>query len=398
MFREASSGTNQTDMNKKTRFWDNENFRLQFAQLIVFSCVAYLFYSLYSNLQHNLSSRGITSGFDFLEHTAGFNIIMHLIDYNEQSSYLRAFGVGLLNTLLVASIGIVIATILGVMIGVARVSQNWLWAKLAQVYVETLRNIPLLLQIFFWYFVVLRAAPHPRHALDVGSIIFVTNRGIYLPQPDDLTILSISIFVWLITYWIIVRIAKQFQKTQAVDSPAIHLIHRAKQFLVGFGSVTLILILWKTTWNVPELKGFNFQGGFVLIPEFLALLFALSLYTAAFIAEIVRAGILAIPKGQWEAAKALGLNKTQVMKRVILPQATKVILPPLTNQYLNLAKNSSLAAAIAYPDLISVFAGTVLNQTGQAVEIIGITMAVYLTISLSISFAMFLYEKKTNWG
>ncbi len=385
-------------MKKQTHFWDNENFRLQLAQSIVFFCVGYLFYSLYSNLQHNLTSRGITSGFDFLSNTAGFNIIMHLIDYNEQSSYLRAFWVGLLNTLLVASIGIVIATFLGIMIGVARVSHNWLWAKLAQVYVEILRNIPLLLQIFFWYFVVLRAAPHPRQAVDLGDIIFITNRGIYLPQPEGLIFIVILVLVLIAVYSIIKYVIKKLEKTQTTNISMLRLISDCRKFLLGFGGVIFIGYLWQTNWSIPELKGFNFQGGFVLIPELLALLFALSLYTAAFIAEIVRAGILAIPKGQWEAAKALGLSSGQVMKLVILPQATKVILPPLTNQYLNLSKNSSLAAAIAYPDLVSVFAGTVLNQTGQAIEIIGITMAVYLTISLSISFSMFLYEKKNSWG
>tara|TARA_R110002110_G_scaffold404606_1_gene623031 strand:- start:34786 stop:35940 length:1155 start_codon:yes stop_codon:yes gene_type:complete len=384
-------------MIKKEPFWDNENFRLQLAQCVVFICVAYLFYSLYSNLQHNLNSRGITSGFEFLNDTAGFNIIMHLIDYNERSTYLRTFLVGLLNTLLVSSIGIVIATILGVIIGVARVSHNWLWSKLALVYVEALRNIPLLLQIFFWYFVVLRAAPHPKQAVNFGDVIYITNRGIYLPKPEALAIFALVIFVFL-TYWVLSFIAKQLLKRHSPESIGIRRIYHCQQFLLGLCGVGMIGILWQTNWNIPELRGFNFQGGFVLIPEFLALLFALSLYTAAFIAEIVRSGILAIPKGQWEAAKALGLNARQVMKLVILPQATKVILPPLTNQYLNLSKNSSLAAAVAYPDLISVFAGTVLNQTGQAIEIIGMTMAVYLTISLSISFVMFLYEKKTNWG
>jgi len=383
---------------KKSHFWDNENFRLQLAQFIVFVCVVFLFYSLYTNLQHNLTSRGITSGFDFLNNTAGFNIIMHLIDYSEQSSYLRAFSVGLLNTLLVASIGIVIATILGILIGVARVSRNWLWSKIAQAYVETLRNIPLLLQIFFWYFVVLRAAPHPRLAMNVSDIIFITNRGIYLPKPQSLIFISVLILIFFALFIILTCISKKVKKTRPNNVAIFKIISGSQKFLLGFGSVMFIGYLFQVNWDIPELKGFNFQGGFVLIPEFLALLFALSLYTAAFIAEIVKAGILAIPKGQWEAAKALGLNSSQVMKLVILPQATKVILPPLTNQYLNLSKNSSLAAAIAYPDLVSVFAGTVLNQTGQAIEIIGMTMAVYLTVSLSISFAMFLYEKKNNWG
>lgn len=376
----------------------NKKFRGQLAQFIVICSVMALMYYLWINLQHNLEKRGITSGFEFLNSTAGFNIIMHLVDYSEQSTYFRAFLVGLLNTLLVASIGIIIATVLGVILGVARVSHNWLWAKIAMAYVETLRNIPLLLQIFFWYFVVLRAAPHPRSAFSLADSLFITNRGVYLPRPESAHWVA---FILLLTLWIAYRLIKKQGYLEIHQPNELQKINQYKKLRYGaymLGTIGVITTCVLMSYDVPKLRGFNFTGGIVLIPEFLALLLALSSYTAAFIAEIVRSGIMAISKGQWEAAKALGLNAKQTMRLIILPQATKVILPPLTNQYLNLTKNSSLAAAIAYPDLVSVFAGTVLNQTGQAVEIISITMGVYLFISVSISVAMQLYEKRTNWG
>lgn len=384
-------------MDKLIALYYNKKFRGQVAQVIVIFSVMALLYYLWINLQQNLEKRGITSGFEFLNSTAGFNIIMHLIDYTEQSTYFRAFLVGLLNTLVVASIGIIIATVLGVILGVARVSHNWLWAKIALAYVEILRNLPLLLQIFFWYFVVLRAAPHPRSALSLADSLFITSRGVYLPRPEAA---HWVLLILLLTLWIAYRLIKKQGYLEIHQPSEIAKINQCKKRRYGayfLGAVGVITICMLMSYDVPKLSGFNFTGGIVLIPEFLALLLALSLYTAAFIAEIVRSGIMAISKGQWEAARALGLNSKQTMRLIILPQATKVILPPLTNQYLNLTKNSSLAAAIAYPDLVSVFAGTVLNQTGQAVEIISITMGVYLFISISISIGMQLYEKRTNW-
>lgn len=380
------------------QIWRHEKVRNLLAQVFVLLAVVLLFYYLWENLQSNLIARGITSGFDFLDNKAGFNIIMHLIDYNEQASYLRAFFVGLLNTVLVAGVGIVIATLLGVLLGIARVSQNWLWSKIALVYVEFLRNIPLLLQIFFGYFVVLRAAPHPRQAFDLGGIVFVTSRGIYLPKPALWYWVLAIVLAILLVRWLFAKKQTQLEGLGTDSLSSILILTRLRKVMYLAGGLAILFLVGYMPYDIPHLQGFNFRGGIVLIPEFLALLLALSLYTAAFIAEIVRSGILAIPKGQWEAAKALGLNNRQMMKQVILPQATKMILPPLTNQYLNLTKNSSLAAAVAYPDLVSVFAGTVLNQTGQAVEIIAMTMAVYLLISISISLGMQYYEKKTRWG
>jgi general L-amino acid transport system permease protein len=306
--------------------------RAFFFQALVIVFVVALLVMLFANTLDNLSRRGINTGFGFLDHQAGFDINFTLIDYSTTSSFARAFLVGLMNTLLVSAIGVVLATVLGFIIGIARLSPNWLVSRLAGAYVEIIRNLPLLLQLFFWYFAVLRALPLPRQSISVFGIAYLNNRGLYLPSFD----------------------------------------------------------------SVPELVGLNFQGGIVLVPELVALLAALSIYTASFIAEVVRAGILSVSRGQTEASYALGLTRGQTLRLIVIPQALRVIVPPLTNQYLNLTKNSSLAVAIAYPDLVSVFAGTVLNLTGQAVVVIGITMAVYLFLSLSISLGMNLYNRRTE--
>lgn len=360
--------------------------------------IAYLAVSIFNNMQVNLEAGGITSGFDFLDDTAGFSIIMHLIPYEESSTYFRAFWVGLLNTLLVSAVGIIIATILGFIVGVGRLSSNWLIRTLCGIYVETLRNIPLLLQIFFWYIAVLRTLPRPKASINFFDAIYLNNRGFYLPK-----FLYTEYVHWFVIALVILVIALVVAhlyglkvKAKTGNRPS------CKVYVLGCGlllvSIMVLFVPPVSGLEYPALKGFNFKGGVVLIPEFLSLLLALSMYTAAFIAEIVRSGILAVPKGQKEAATALGLSKGKVLTLVIIPQALKVILPPLTNQYLNLTKNSSLASASAYPDLVAVFAGTVLNQTGQAVEVIGITMAVYLFISLSISAMMLGYERFTSWG
>ena len=335
---------------------------------------------LVSNTLENLARQGVASGFGFLSSSAGFGISTSLISYDESSAIGRAFLVGILNTLVVSVVGIVIATLLGFALGVARLSSNWLLSRLAGAYVETLRNIPLLLQIFFWYFAVLRTLPPPRGSYDFAGSIFLNNRGLYLPSADAGTV-----------FWVCLGLALLFAgwRLRSARKGA-----TAATRLLWLPVALLLLIAVATLeWSAPALRGFNFTGGIVLSPEFVALATALATYTAAFVAEIVRAGIQSVPKGQVEAAKALGLRHADVMRRVVLPQALRVIVPPLTNQYLNLTKNSSLAAAIAYPDLVSVFAGTVLSITGQAVEVIALVMAVYLTISLSIALAMNLYNR-----
>jgi general L-amino acid transport system permease protein len=307
---------------------------------------------------------------------------MKLIEYSEQSTYGRAFLVGLLNTLLVSALGIVLATVLGFVIGVARLSRNWLIARLATVYIETIRNLPLLLQIFFWYFAVIRTLPGPRESLSLWNSVYLNNRGLYVPAPvpgPEFWWAMIVVLASAALAWFLRPRETRPSRPVAVGGPAAALLILAFAMLAS--------------WEIPALRGFNFAGGWVLIPELVALLVALTTYTAAFIAEIVRAGIESVPRGQVEAAEALGLSPRQTLTRIVIPQALRVIVPPLANQYLNLTKNSSLAAAIAYPDLVSVFAGTVLNQTGQAVEVIAITMAVYLAISLAISAGMNLYNR-----
>ncbi len=376
------------------RFWRDPRLRALFFQaLILIGVVGFALYIL-NNTLDNLERRGITSGFDFLSTSAGFGIIQSLIDYSEQSSYGRAFLVGLLNTLLVSALGIVLATLLGFVIGIARLSGNWLVSRLAATYIEVFRNIPLLLQIFFWYFAVLQALPSPRQSIALSELVFLNIRGLYLPKPvpeDTFWWIPATLVTSIVATVLLVRWAGRRRDR---TGQAFHTVYASLALLLGPTLLAALLTGFPVNWEIPVLKGFNFKGGLVLIPEFIALLTALSVYTAAFIAEIVRAGILSVSRGQTEAAHALGLRPGQTLRLVVIPQAMRVIIPPLTNQYLNLTKNSSLAAAIGYPDLVSVFAGTVLNQTGQAIEVIAITMAVYLSISLTIALFMNWYNRR----
>jgi general L-amino acid transport system permease protein len=326
--------------------------------------------------------------------TAGFGIITHLIDYNEASSYGRAFAVGFLNTMLVAFTGIIAATIIGVFIGIARLSKNWLISRLAMVYIELFRNIPLLLQIFFWYFAVLRALPAPKNSVNFMDGVFINNRGIYLPSAiyeEGFSLVLAALFIAIVA---VIFMARWAHKRQEATGQQFRTFYVAIAILVGLPFLALTVTGFPLSWEIPALKGFNFKGGTVIIPEFVALWLSLSVYTASFIAEIVRAGIQAVSHGQTEASHALGLKAGPTLRLVILPQALRVIIPPLSSQFLNLTKNSSLATAIAYPEMVSVFTGTVLNQTGQAVEIISMTMAVYLSISLGISAIMNWYNAR----
>jgi general L-amino acid transport system permease protein len=373
--------------------WYDPRIRSIFFQAVVIALVFWGGWSLVDNTLSNMESRGISTGFGFLDETAGFGIIMTMVPYDATMTYGRTFWVGLANTLLVSAMGIVAATIIGFILGVARLSSNWLVAKMALVYVEVIRNIPLLLQIFFWYFAVLSSLPSPRQSVDVGGAIFLNNRGLYLPEP--LTQDGFGL-VWgvLIGSIVGVVVLKKWAKKRQLATGEIFPV-----FKVSVAALVVLPILayfvagGPLEWDLPALKGFNFGGGISIIPELAALWIALSLYTASFIAEIVRSGIVSVSKGQTEASKALGLPNGLTLRLIVIPQAMRVIIPPLTSQYLNLAKNSSLATAIGYPDLVSVFMGTTLNQTGQAVEVVAITMAVYLTISLSISLFMNIYNR-----
>jgi len=362
-------------------------------QVLLICFLGWLGWTIFQNTLHNMESRGISTGFDFLSNPAGFEILMSLVPYDASHTYGRTFIVGLLNTVLVSVVGIIFATLLGFVMGVARLSKNWLIAKVATVYVETLRNIPLLLQIFFWYFAVLQPLPGPRQSLDLAETFFINNRGLYVPAPvagEGFSAVWIALLIAIVATVAISRWARKRQEATGEQFPA---FWTGVGLIVGLPVIVFIVLGAPLTWDLPALKGFNFKGGVQVIPEFIALLLALSTYTAAFIAEIVRAGILAVPHGQTEAAESLGLRRSVTLRQIIIPQAMRVIIPPLTSQYLNLAKNSSLATAIGYPDIVSVFMGTTLNQTGQAVEIVAMTMAVYLTISLTLSFVMNWYNK-----
>lgn len=363
-------------------------------QIITIVAVVSLGWYLFHNTQTNMQHRGITSGFDFLERSAGFGIAQHLIDYTESDSYARVFVIGLLNTLLVSVIGVVLATLLGFIIGVARLSPNWMINKLATVYVEVFRNIPPLLQILFWYFAVFLTMPLPRNSHNVGDTFFMSSRGLNMPAalasegfwPFVASVVIAIVAVVLMTRWA----NKRFEATGV----PFHKFWVGLALLIVIPALCTLVFGAPLHWEMPRLAGFNFVGGWVLIPELLALTLALTVYTAAFIAEIVRSGIQSVSHGQTEAAHSLGMRPGPTLRKVIIPQALRVIIPPLTSQYLNLAKNSSLAAGIGYPEMVSLFAGTVLNQTGQAIEVIAITMSVYLAISISISLLMNWYNKR----
>ncbi len=383
----------QSSAPEKTQFWNNPKVRSLAIQALVLLALIGFFAFIINNTTENMKARGIASGFEFLEQTAGFSISQTLIDYEEADSYGRAFWVGLLNTILISGIGIVFATLFGFIIGISRLSSNWLISRMATAYIEILRNIPLLLQILFWYIAVLRALPRARQSLSLFDTVFLNVRGLYLPKPIFEEGFALILYVLLAAFVIIILLTRWARKRQELTG---------QQFPVFWTSVGLLIFLplvaaairdFPMSWNYAVLKGFNFKGGLRVMPEFVAMLFSLSLYTAAFIGEIVRAGIMAVNKGQTEASYALGLHPGQTLRLVVIPQALRVIIPPLTSQYLNLTKNSSLAVAIAYPDLVHVFAGTALMQTGQAVEILGITMACYLSLSLLISLFMNWYNR-----
>lgn len=372
----------------------NPAFRSAIFQIIAIAALVFFFYTIINNALNNLDARGIATGFGFLNQEAGFGIGLTLIEYNETYSYGRTFIVGLLNTALVSVLGIILATAIGFTMGVARLSTNWLVSRLAAVYIETFRNIPLLLQIFFWYFAVLQALPSARQSLSLGEAIFLNVRGLYFPAPVFNEGSGVVIAAFVIGLIATISISIWVRNKQRLTGQQTPMGRIGLGLLVGLPLLVYFVSGMPISLEYPELKGFNFKGGISIIPELAALLLALSVYTAAFIAEIVRSGINAVSHGQTEAAMSLGLPRAKTLKLVVIPQALRIIIPPLTSQYLNLTKNSSLAMAIGYPDLVSVFAGTTLNQTGQAIEIIAMTMGVYLTLSLLTSALMNLYNRK----
>ena len=371
--------------------WSDPTFRAIVWQILIVGIVAAILWYLVGNTNRNLAARHIATGFGFLNRVAGIPIGESLIPYNPSvDTFGTALIIGVLNTLKVAAIGIVLATILGVLIGVGRLSKNFLLAKLTAFYVETLRDIPLLLQLLFWY-TILQGLPAPRQAWHLGDLLFLSNRGMKLAVLDwqgAHTWAFLGFLVGLAATFIWNRRARQQQEATGVRPPVLPV---ALALLIGLPVVIWVVLGAPFQLDRPVLRGFNFTGGTTLSPEFFTLLLGLVTYTASYIAEIVRSGIQSVAQGQWEAAGALGLHRGLVLRKIVLPQALRVIIPPLTSQYLNLTKNSSLAVAVGFQDIVSI-ANTTLNQTGQAIEGIAVIMAVYLTISLSISLFMNWYN------
>jgi general L-amino acid transport system permease protein len=363
-------------------------------QTLLLLCVAALAGLAIYNALTNMRARGMPMGFGFWNEVAGFDINLHLIKYSNLSTYGQAFWVGLINTLLIAVICIPLATLLGFAIGVARLSPNWLLSRFALVYTSVLRNTPLLLLLLFWYNAVLKSLPGPRQSISIGDAVFLNNRGLYLPMPvptDRAVWFAGAIGTALVLAAGFREWARRRQERAGAQAPVTAV---AVALIVGLPAIVSAAAGAPFVFDIAKLSGFNLKGGLQIIPEMAALVFGLVTFTAAFIAEIVRAGLLAVPVGQSEAAAALGLHRGLMMKLVVIPQAMRLITPPLTSQYLNIVKNSSLAVFIGYPDLVQIFAGTVLNQTQAAVQVMAITMAVYLVMSLAVALALNLFNAR----
>lgn len=382
----TSKKTNKTHLS-----WNDPAFRSIIYQIAVLGIVAYVAWYLVSNTMHNLSIRNITTGFDFLDREAGFAIGESSIAYSPADTYKRAILVGIVNTLQVSAMGIILSTLLGTIIGVARLSSNWLVARLATVYIEAIRNVPLLIQLFFWYALITESLPGPRQALNPVDGVFLSNRGLKFPalQGDSLSWILYGLLLAVLGTFAFYYWSRKRQEKTGKTFP----VFRSGLFMMlAFPLIAYFLGGASLALEYPVLRGFNFTGGLSISPELSALLAGLVIYTSAFVAEIVRSGIQSIGSGQWEAASSIGLGKGKVLRLVILPQALRVMIPPMTSTYLNLTKNSSLAVAIGYPDIVSVV-NTTLNQTGQAIEGVIIIMAAYLTVSLSISVFMNWYNR-----
>ena len=388
----TTSLTTETGGLEVRRLWTDERSRGIIFQFLVVLGLAIFIAFIVSNTIANLQQAGLASGFGFLDDPAFFDINQRLIEYTSQSTFGRALVVGLLNTILVAALGIIAATLIGFTAGVMRLSHNWILSRLVTTYVEFTRNVPVLLQIIFWW-TVLTGLPKVRDSLSIGDALFLNNRGLRMPSP----VLE-SGFTWVFAAFVVgiiaaVIIGKWAKRRQDESGQTFPMLWVGLALIVGLPVIVHFILGQPLSWDVPERRRFNFDGGFNVTPELIALWFALSTYTGAFISENVRAGILAVSKGQSEAAFALGLRPNQTMRMIIIPQALRVIIPPLTSQYLNLTKNSSLAIAIGYQDLVSI-GGTILNQSGQALEVVGIWMAVYLSLSLLTSGYMNWYNKR----
>ncbi len=376
------------------QLWNNKESRSVIVQIIAVAIFFALVFYMARNAIVNLETLGKDISLDFLGQTSSYDISQHLIEYSSTSTHFRAMLVGIINTLLVAFCGIILATILGFLLGVFRLSKNWLTNKLAYVYIEYVRNVPVLLHILMVHGVIIHSLPVPKNAISVGDGAFLTNRGFFVPKPlfEPMFWIVFGLFVIgiLFTIWFR-RYAKNVQDQTGKQYPVFWISLAA---IIGVPALAFLILGMPITWDVPELKGFNYKGGMVLRPEFIALWLALSLYTAAFIGEIVRAGITAVNWGQTEAASALGLTRSRTLNLVVIPQALRIIIPPLTSQYLNLTKNSSLAIAVGYMDIVATVGGVTLNQTGREMECMTIVLLLYLTFSLIISTFMNWYNKR----
>lgn len=385
---EEIQAASRTSSTSSSAFYNNPKYRALIYQFLLVLGLGYFFYTVIGNTLDNMQAIGIKTGFAFLGSTAGYDVLMSLISFETTDTYARIFVVGLLNTILVSVIGIFFATILGFIFGVAYFSHNWLIRKVSTVYVETFRNIPLLLQVFFWYFAVLATLPSARQSLSLGEAVFLNVRGLYIPKlvgGDGSNLVHIALGIAIVGIFILRSWAKKRQELTGQQFP---LLYVSLAMLVGLPLLASLVTGLPFTVEYPALKGFNYFGGITIIPELMALVLALSVYTGAFIAEAVRAGIQSVPTGQTEAARSLGLREKRIMSLVIVPQAMRVIAPLLNSEYQSLVKNSTLAAAIGYPDLFNVFVGSALNQTGQAIETIFMTVIVYFIINMLISFLM----------
>ncbi len=383
-------------MEKLLFIWRNEQSRQVIIQIFVLAAAFFSVFWLISNVIANFAILNKGFGYDFLFIKAGYDINLTLIDYSNESTHFRAAIVGLLNTCLVAVIGIFFATFIGIFLGILRLSNNWLLRNLSYCFVEFTRNVPVLLHILLWHGIIINTLPHPKKAISIGEFAFLANRGFYIPKPIaeiGIEFVYLSLVIAIIISILLLKFFKNRQETTGKQFPVLLF---NSSILIFLPLLTFFVSGSPLSLEIPSLKGFNFSGGMHLSPELVALTYALGIYTAAFIAEIVRSGILAIDKGQREAADSLGLKRNKVMKLIILPQARRVIIPPLTSQYLNLTKNSSLAIAIGYMDLIATLGGITLNQTGREMETMILVMAIYLILSLSISFLMNWYNKKSK--
>ena len=376
--------------------WRNEKSREIIVQIFVLLCIGWFLSWLIANVDANFKALGKDISFEFLFIPAGYDINQYLIEYNNRDSHLRAGIVGLLNTGLVAFFGIILATVLGVFLGIIRLSKNWLASKIAYWYIEFSRNVPILLHILLWHGIIINTLPHPRQALNLGDLTFLSNRGFYIPKPlteNGIELVYLFLIIATIFAVLFYKFAKRKQDLTGVQYPVFWI---NLSVIIILPTIAFFVSGMPISLEIPALKGFNFRGGMHMSPELAALTFALGIYTAAFIAEIVRAGIMAVDKGQREAAESIGLKPSKVMNLVILPQARRVIIPPLTSQYLNLTKNSSLAIAIGYMDLVATLGGISLNQTGREMETMVIVMLIYLSVSLSISAFMNWYNNKSK--